>query len=228
MSSMFDILVDLPLFRGVTHERIADTVGLAKFHFLRYNPGDTIANQGEDCIFLRFIISGKIKISIANRDERLIVSETLEAPDVIAPDYLFGTNPKYPGSIVAVEPTSIVQIPKSDYIKILATDQIFLLNYVNYLSMNAQKCVEGILSVSRGSLEERFATWVVALTQPSAKDILITCKQKDLYSMFGVQRSAFMQMLEYLEDKGYITYDQTQIRVKDRRTILSLMRNGLG
>lgn len=225
---MFDILVDLPLFRGVTHERIADTVGLAKFHFLRYNPGDTIANQGDDCIFLRFIISGKIKISIANRDERLIVSETLEAPDVIAPDYLFGTNPKYPGSIVAVEPTSIVQIPKSDYIKILATDQIFLLNYVNYLSMNAQKCVEGILSVSRGSLEERFATWVVALTQPSAKDILITCKQKDLYSMFGVQRSAFMQMLEYLADKGYITYDQTQIRVNDRRTILSLMRNGLG
>lgn len=225
---MFDILVDLPLFRGVTHERIADTVGLAKFHFLRFNPGDVIANQGEECVFLRFIISGKIKISISNRDERLIVSETLEAPDVITPDYLFGTSPKYPGSIVAVEPTSIVQIPKSDYIKILATDQIFLLNYVNYLSMNAQKCVEGILSVSRGSLEERFATWVVALTQPSAKDIMITCKQKDLYSMFGVQRSAFMQVLDYLQEKGYITYDQTQIRVNDRRAILSLMRNGLG
>ena len=42
MNSMFDILMGLPLFRGVSRERMADIVGMAKFHFLKYLPGETI------------------------------------------------------------------------------------------------------------------------------------------------------------------------------------------
>ena len=35
MDSMFDTLMTLPLFRGVSQERMAETVGKAKFHFLK-------------------------------------------------------------------------------------------------------------------------------------------------------------------------------------------------
>ena len=39
MSSMFEILMNLPLFRGVSHEKLAQVVGEAKFHFLKYPAG---------------------------------------------------------------------------------------------------------------------------------------------------------------------------------------------
>ena len=42
MNSMFETLVELPLFKGVSIERMAKTVGTYKFHFLKYLPGETI------------------------------------------------------------------------------------------------------------------------------------------------------------------------------------------
>ena len=58
MSSMFEILMDLPLFRGVTRARLAQTVGEAKFHFLKFPAGEPIVRADEPCAHLTFIISG--------------------------------------------------------------------------------------------------------------------------------------------------------------------------
>ncbi len=227
MDSMFDILTELPLFRGVTHERIAATVGMAKFHFLKFAPGETIAQAGEACSHIKFIIAGSVTITIANSDDRFRISQTLEAPDVISPDFLFGSSTIYPGTVVAKTEVSIVQITKNDYMKVLASDHIFMFNFLNYLSMNAQKCIEGVLAMTNGSIEERLAMWVVALTQPTAKDIAITCKNRDLYAMFGVQRSSFLTALDHLVELRAIKYGAGVIEVTDRRAMLAIMRNGV-
>lgn len=226
MDSMFDILAELPLFRGVTHERIASVVGTTRFHFLKYVAGNVIARAGESCTHVLFIISGNARISISNNDERFRIIQTLEAPDVISPDFLFGLSTVYPGTVTALDNISVVKVSKNDYLKILKSDEIFLFNFLNYLSMNAQKCVEGVLSMTNGSIEERLAMWVVAMTQPSAKDITIECKQRDLYSMFGVQRSSYMAAIERLVKNDIIKYEPGIIKISDRRRILNIMRNG--
>lgn len=227
MDSMFDILTQLPLFRGVTHERIAATVGMAKFHFLKYNQEDVIASAGESCTHIKFLIAGQVTITISNSDERFKISQTLAAPDVISPDFLFGSATIYPGQVVAATDASLVQVSKQDYVKILASDPIFMFNFLNYLSMNAQKCIDGVLAMTNGSIEERLAMWVVAMTQPTAKDIVITCRQRDMYAMFGVQRSSFYAALDRMVDMGAISYGQGQIKIHDRRAMLQIMRNGV-
>ncbi|MCM1452348.1 MAG: Crp/Fnr family transcriptional regulator [Clostridium sp.] len=227
MDSMFDILSDLPLFRGVTRERIAMTVGAAKFHFLKYSQGDTIVRAGEQCTHIKFVISGSVTVSIANPSDRFRISQRLVAPDVISPDFLFGSTTLYPGDVVAAEETGIVQVSKEDYINLLASDKIYMFNLLNYLSMNAQKTIEGILAISSGSIEERLAMWIVSLTQPNAQDITITCKQRDLYAMLGVQRSSYMAALDNLVAAGAISYKPGEIKVADRRMMLSIMRNGI-
>lgn len=226
MDSIFDVLADIPLFRGVTHERIAQIVGTARFHFLKYSAGDTIMSAGEACTHVLFVIAGKVRVMISNTDDRFRISQTLAAPDVVSPDFLFGSSTVYPGTVVAEENVSIVRVSKSDYVKILSSDDIFLFNFLNYLSMNAQKSVEGVLSMTTGSIEERLAMWVVAMTQPTARDITIVCKQRDLYSMLGVQRSSYMAAIERMEEKGIIVYRPGTIQVPDRKAILNVMRNG--
>ncbi len=227
MDSMFDILSDLPLFRGVTRERIAQTVGAAKFHFLKYAPGESIARRGEPCTHIKFVISGSVTITIANDSDRFRIAQRLVAPDVISPDFLFGSTTLFPGNVTAAEETGIVQVSKEDYINVLASDKIYMFNLLNYLSMNAQKSIEGILAISSGSIEERLAMWIVSLTQPTARDITITCKQRDLYAMLGVQRSSYMAALERLVEAGAIAYQPGEIKVIDRRLMLSIMRNGI-
>lgn len=227
MDSIFDILADIPLFRGVTHERIAQIVGTARFHFLKYSAGDTIVSAGEACTHVLFVIAGKVRVTISNPDDRFHISQILAAPDVVSPDFMFGSSTVYPGTVVAEENVSLVRVSKSDYVKILSSDDIFLFNFLNYLSMNAQKSVEGVLAMTTGSIEERLAMWVVAMTQPTARDITIVCKHRDLYSMLGVQRSSYMAAIERLVEKGVISYQPGKITVPDRKAMQNVMRNGL-
>lgn len=225
MDSMYEILLGLPLFKGVSRERISEIVGMAKFHFLKYLPGETIVSAGEPCSHIKFIISGQARFSVANYDGRFKVSQTLDAPDVIAPEFLFGSATAYPCLGTAIEPTGILQISKADYLKILNTDQIFLFNYLNTLSMNAQKATQGILAVTTGNLEERIAFWIVALTQRRGHDIALTCRQRDLYSLFGVQRTSFLATLNSMRERGIITYDQNEIRINSRQELLEILNS---
>lgn len=224
MDSMYEMLTGLPLFHGVSYERMSEIIGNTKFHFLKYLPGETAISAGDQCTHIKFIISGSARVSISNHNGRFTVSQTLEAPDVIAPDYLFGRTTEYPCTVTAIEPTGILQIEKSDYMRILNTDQIFLFNFLNILSMNAQKAVDGILALTTGSLEERIAYWIIALTQKSGKDISLACRQRDLYALFGVQRTSFLATLESLKQRGIIEYDQNEIRVNSRRELLGILQ----
>lgn len=223
MDSMYEILMELPLFKGVSYSRISEIVGLAKLHFLKYLQGETIINAGDPCSHITFIISGSARVSIKSRDGRFCVSQTLDAPDVIAPEFLFGRATSFPCSVVALAPTGILQISKADYMKILDTDKVFLFNFLNTLSRNAQKAVDGILALTEGSLEERIAFWIACLSQPSGRDVKLTCRQRDLYSLFGVPRSSLVTALDNMKSAGMIDYQPGEISVISRKALISIL-----
>lgn len=224
MDNIYELLAGIPLFSGVTKETMTRMVGSTKFHFLKYQPGERMIEPGDPCTHIKFLISGTARVSIANADGRFTVSQTLVAPDVIAPEYVFGRHTNYPCLVTAIQPAGILQIDKSEYLKILNSDHIFLINYLNMLSTNAQKAVDGVLAVAAGSLEERIAFWIVALTQRGGTDIVLSCRHRDLYSLFGVQRSSFIATLDSMKQKGVIDYRQNEISVVDRRALIDMIQ----
>ena len=222
---MFELLMELPLFRGITQARLAEVVGHAKLHFLKYPKGETIVRAGDTCSHMTFVISGLIRSTATNRNGRFAIGQTLAAPAMIAPDFLFGPRTVCPSTIVAIDSTSILKISKKDFIKILNADEIFLFNYLNTLSANAQRARAGILSLTDGSLEERLAFWITALTQPAATDIRLSCKARDLCTIFGVQRSNFDNVALALQDKGILTYTPREIIINDRRALTAILEH---
>lgn len=223
INSIFDVLLELPLFKGVSREKIADIVGKAKFHFLKYPAETEFIQRGDTCQHIKFILSGKVHIVIENYDGRFSVSQTIEGPDVILPDFLFGRATAYPCNAKTLETSSILQIEKSDFLKIMELDRVVLLNYLNILSMNAQKAVDGVLALSMGSIESRIAFWIISLTQPTGKDIALSCRQRTLSSVFGVQRSTLVAALDNMKKAGLLDYEPGLIRILDRRGLLSLL-----
>lgn len=225
MDSMYEHLMELPLFKGVSFDRISDIVGTTKFHFLKYTDRQPIVNAGDACTHIKFVISGAVRLTTNNADARMRVCQTVKSPDVIAPDFLFGRFTHYPCSATAIGSAGILQIAKLDYLKILNSDDVFLINFLNTLSINAQKSVIGVLALTCGSLEERIAFWVLALTQRGSTDITLQCRQRDFYSMFGVQRSSFMATLDSMQQRGLLTYDQREIHFLSRPALVELLTN---
>lgn len=226
MSSMFELLMNLPLFRGASHTRLAQTVGEAKFHFLKYPAGETIIRAGDPCTHLTFVISGSVRSTIVNNTGRFAVGQTLTAPAVIAPDFLLGRTTSYPCTVDALETTGILKISKSDYIRILYSDQVYMFNYLNTLSVNAQKSMVGILSLTGGAIDERIAFWIIALSQPGGTDIRLTCRARDLCSLFGVQRATFDAALNEMKSKGLLEYTNKELLIKDREGLVNLLESG--
>lgn len=223
---MFELLMELPLFQGVTRSRIEQTVGKAKFNFLKYPQGETIIRAGDSCDYLTFVISGSVRSTIVNANNRFAVSQTLKAPAVIAPDFLFGRTTCYPCTVEANDTVGILQISKTDYINILLSDQVFMFNYLNTLSVNAQKALEGILSLTTGQIDERIAFWIIALTQPGSTDIKLSCRKRDLCSLFGVQRVAFEAGLLSMKERGLLDYTSKDLLIRNRADMLNLLTHG--
>lgn len=222
-NSMYENLMTLPLFKGISYSRLSEIVGNTRLAFLKYLPGEQMLNAGEPCTHIKFIISGRARLTIRNENDRVRVGQTLTAPAVISPDFLFGRNTLYPATATAIDTVSIMQIDKKDFIPLLQRDEIFLFNYLNILSTNAQKAVDGVLSLTSGSLEERIAFWIIALTQMDSDEIVLTAKQKDLYSFFGVQRSSFIASLDSMKARGILDYTSTEIRVRSRRALRDVL-----
>ncbi len=223
MDSMYEILMSLPLLNGVSRNRILEIVGKTKFHFLKYLDGEKVISTGDPCTHIKFVLSGAVRSTISNSNGRFKVSQTISAPSVIAPEFLFGKSPFYPSTATAIGPTGILQIAKQDYLNMLTTDKVFMFNFLNLLSSSTQRSIEGLLAVTNGSLEERIAYWIIALTQRDGTDITMLCRQRDLYSTFGVQRSSLIAALESLKERGIIEYNTSEIIVKSRAELSKLL-----
>ena len=219
---MFDLLLDLPLFKGVSRERIADIVGKAKCHFIKYKAGEEIVSYGEHCTHLKFVLSGSVYATITSWDANFAIHQTFSAPDVLVADFLFGKETVYPCVCKALTDISVLQISKYDYLNILSLDQVLMLNYLNYLSRNAQKSL-GIMALTSGDVEKRIAYWIVSLTRPSSRDIVLQGRHCDLATVFGTDAETFIDAVKRMSHEGLITYGDDFIKVVNRRDILTLI-----
>lgn len=162
-------------------------------------------------------------MTIASADQRVKVSQTLDAPEILSPDFFFGRTTRYPGTVTAIDQCGIMQIDKQDYLEIINSDSVFLFNFLNIISMDAQLATDGVLALTSGDLRKRIAYWIVALTQRNGRDIVMECRQRDLYSVFGVPRQSLTAALAEMKESGLVEYTPTVIEVPDRRRLLSLL-----
>lgn len=210
---MFDQLMALPLFHGVGHERLTGLLEKVPFHFLKYKPGDVIFMEGEQCANLRFIVSGNATLQTRFVQGSIRISQTFSAPDIIAPDYLFGRRTTYPFSLIAGENCGIMQLSKAHIIGILQSEKICLLNMLNYLSRNVQKNSLLYGSILNAEPTQRLASFILAHTMPRTSDVALEFRMRDLCQLMNVRKATLIGAVEQLEQDGIIKADQEIIRV---------------
>ena len=215
MNSMYQQLMQLPLFQGVSTDVITALVEKLPFHFLKFRNGEQIFAAGDQCSHIRFIVSGRVRLETPCDHLRVSLLQTLETPHVLAAEYLFGRETTYPYSAFADGPCGILQLRKSDYIKMLAFDKVFLFNILNYLSSGSQRNTASILAIKDGSVVERLAMIVDALTVTGATDVAVRFKQKDLCVLLGTQRTTLIASLDKLADEDIVDYTSNELRVLD-------------
>ncbi|MDE6143106.1 MAG: cyclic nucleotide-binding domain-containing protein, partial [Muribaculaceae bacterium] len=134
--------MDLPLFKGVGKDHISLFLEKTNIGFHNYESGERIVETGDVVRMVRFIISGEVRIIHRLEEASLTVEERCGFGKVLGADRLFGMETGYPYDVVAVGKTSVMEFSKEQYINLLHSDNIYMLNFFNYLSLRAQRPVD--------------------------------------------------------------------------------------
>lgn len=216
MDNVFDKMRDLPLLQGISETTLHSLLEKYPFHFLKYGDGEKIFSCDDPCTHIRFIFSGAVRFVVKSLVSKISISYSLEAPNAMGAEFLFGRKPNYPFDAYAQGECGILQLTKADYIKIIQSDDVFLFNILNYLSRNAQETTLRLLSLSHGNIPKRLSLILESLVPPHASQVELEFKQKDLCLMLGSRRSSLLTSLEDMKKKHKLDYTQSSITIEDR------------
>lgn len=221
---MYQQLMQLPLFQGVSSDRITALVEKLPFHFLKFRNGEQIFTAGDQCTHMRFIVSGQVRLETPFDCLRVSLLQTLPSPHVLAAEYLFGRETTYPYSAVADGPCGILQLRKSDYVTMLGSDKVFLFNILNYLSSGSQRNSSSYVAIKENSVIDRLAMMMDSLVIAGATDVVLRFKQKDLCTLLGTQRTTLISSLDKLVDEEIIDYDSNGLRVLNQSKLADYIK----
>lgn len=222
--SIYDSLLQIPLFTGLSIESFNEIIEKFKFDFLNYNKNNIIIKKGEECNEIRFVISGSVRTELISKNVKIKLIETISAPNDILSNHIVGNNLS-PISIWAAEDnTGIMVINKNDFLSIVQKYRTVLLNYLIFLSRKSQTAIENFDNVSADNFRAKFAYWVLYHTNYNSKDIAVIGKHRDIYSFFGVQRTIFFNVIDEMQKSGILIADNKMIKILDRKMLSAYYR----
>lgn len=139
MATMYETIMNLPLFKGLSHEQVSSFLEKTHFKFSKYSDREKIVSAGERVEEVKCVISGQIRLCHIIGDKDLLrLTELRRNHEVIGADRLFGMDTTYGADICAVGNVSTMEFSKDQYQNLLNAGSIYLLNYLNSLSYGAQ------------------------------------------------------------------------------------------
>lgn len=213
---MYDNLLLLPLFQGLSKNDFTTILEKVRFHFLTYQEGETFIRQGETCQQLCFLLSGKAVARTMVEEPAYTLSETIDAPTIIEPQSLFGMQPKYTATYQAQTQVKVLTIDKSYIFSELNKHEIFQLNFLNILSNRAQTANQKLWNAYVGSLNEKVIQFIALRSQnPIGGEKMLKITMEDWANLIDETRINLSRLLNELQDKGLLQLKRREFFIPD-------------
>ena len=213
MNTMFDTILQLPLFQGLTQEDFTNIVGKVKLHFTKHKPGEILAQAGETCDRLLFILKGEMSVRTSASDASYIFTEYLQGPCLIEPQSLFGMNTCYASTYTTQNETHAVCISKSFVLNELFKYDIFRLNYLNIVSNRAQIFYNRLWATAPEDTEERISRFILQHAERPQGRKELKIKMEVLAHNVNETRLAISKALNTMQEKGIVELHRGEVVV---------------
>ena len=222
---MIPALVNNPLFRGITPERLFADLEEISFHTRSYKKGEILAQQGAVCNRLVILTKGSVRGEMIDYSGRLIKVEDIAAPRAIAPLFLFGEENRYPVEVTANEPTEVIELPKSSVLSLFRKNEQFLENYMNLSANYARTLSDKLFFMSFKTIRQKLASYLLRLyKQQQQTHITLDRSQQELSDYFGVSRPSLARELAHMQEDGLLIADRKHITILQEEQLVRLIQ----
>ena len=222
---MIPALVNNPLFRGITPERLFADLEEISFHTRSYKKGEILAQQGAVCNRLVILTKGSVRGEMIDYSGRLIKVEDIAAPRAIAPLFLFGEENRYPVEVTANEPTEVIELPKSSVLSLFRKNEQFLENYMNLSAKCERTLSDKLFFISFKTIRQKLASYLLRLyKQQQQTHITLDRSQQELSDYFGVSRPSLARELAHMQEDGLLIADRKHITILQKEELVRLIQ----
>ena len=222
---MIPALVNNPLFRGITPERLFADLEEISFHTRSYKKGEILAQQGAVCNRLVILTKGSVRGEMIDYSGRLIKVEDIAAPRAIAPLFLFGEENRYPVEVTANEPKEVIELPKSSVLSLFRKNEQFLENYMNLSANYARTLSDKLFFMSFKTIRQKLASYLLRLyKQQQQTHITLDRSQQELSDYFGVSRPSLARELAHMQEDGLLIADRKHITILQKEELVRLIQ----
>lgn len=211
--TMYDTLLQLPMFQGLGKNDITEILTKVKFHFQKHQPGECICVQDEKCSEVCFLLRGTVMAETSSRDKVYLFCEQLPVPHVIELYSLFGISPRYHSTYRAVSEVHTLTIDKQYLLGELNSYIPCGFNFSNIICTRAQYLYQRIWSDVTGGLRDRFIQFLLLRSSRPAGYKLIRIKMEDLAALLGDSRINVSRLLNALQDEGLVSLKRKEIEI---------------
>ena len=202
--TMYDTLLQLPLFQGLSKAELSEVIEKVKFHFQRFRNEEIILKQGGICNQLIFLLDGEMTFETTAPVAPLVLEEILIGPSIVEIHSLFGKRPCYKATYRARGEVSILTIDKQYLYGVLDQYEVIRMNLFNLLSNKAEQMFETIWNISSQKLEGRIVYLMGSLCCIPRGEKILRIKMEDLAQLLDDTRLNVSRVLNKWQERGLV------------------------
>ena len=212
---MFERLLQLPLFQGLTVQDISEVMSHVRLNFANYQAGDELVMQGETCRQLIYIINGSMMAEYRDPNGRFTLRENLPDMKVLEPYNMFGMQQKFSRSYQFVTDGITLAIDKNVMLKQLLTNNIIKLNLLNISCNKYQQTLNILRKMPENTVKEKIVKFILSYSITTRGEKTLQIKMQELADIIHETRLNVSKTLNTLHKEGLMSLPRGGFTVKE-------------
>ena len=204
-------LLEISVFRGLAEENLRRFSGSVSLGVKHYSAGEFVAMQDSRCRGLYLLCSGRVRSYMTGSDGKQIIVEELDAPDVLAPAFVFATDNRFPVSIVTLAECRIRVVNREEMARFMHQEPVVMMNFLRLISDRSIFLSRKVNAFALQDLKGRLSVWLYENGEIR--------NQQQLADRLGVARPSLVRGLTELAKDGAVEFKQRKVVVTDREIL---------
>ena len=219
---MYAILAKCPLFRGITADKIKELIdGHGDYTVTDYSDKACIARRETAYSGLMILLSGRVHGEFSADGHTWLV-DPIEAPQLIAPAFLFGGYNRLPIDVIADGEVKIMTLHRGFIFELMQSNVLILSNFIDILSNRANVWSKKILYLSFRSLQQKVAKYLLEHSSRGEQSLMVP-DMVEIAEYFDATRSAVQTVLSEMEKRRLLSSDGRMITILNRQALEQIL-----
>jgi CRP-like cAMP-binding protein len=213
------ILEASPLFRGSAE---ADAARVAEYcRYRALEKGEMLFREGDEAAAFFVVARGQIKVFKESVDGRELIIKTMREGELVGEAAALGRVP-YPASAQALQAAAAVEVPRAEFVALLAREPDLALNIIAALSVRLHQISAILEKLTLKDVPARLASYLLehAAEGPTGvAHVELDVTKASLASELGTVPETLSRALRRFADAGLVAAEGNRIVLADEASL---------